>query len=63
MYSINASLKIVTKSLYGTAPSFSIFHVLYLSMTQVVEDGAEILGIPVNEKGTALVLKTKRATT
>jgi hypothetical protein len=33
----------------------------YLSMAQVVEDGAEVLGISVYEKGTALVLKTKRA--
>jgi hypothetical protein len=29
-------------------------------MAQVVEDGPEVLGIPVYEKGTALVLKTKR---
>jgi hypothetical protein len=28
-------------------------------MAQVVEDRAEILGIPVYEKGTTLVLKTK----
>ncbi len=27
-------------------------------MAQVVEDGAEVLGIPVYEKGTALVLKS-----
>jgi hypothetical protein len=33
----------------------------YLSMSQVVEDRAEVLGIPVYEKGTALVLKSKLA--
>jgi hypothetical protein len=32
-------------------------------MAQVVEDGPEILRIPVYKKGTALVLKTKPAAT